>query len=144
MLHPKTLTIKEHPILTRCLQQLNQLPSLQASCDRDFPPELDGYLRVRSPQESVGYLCKIKTSIKPESIGAVLSQLEYHRQRHKAPLLLLTNYLPDNIIGQLNQDNLKITPDPKQHLLLLAHRCHTGFVAASSNLETESRNSQAV
>jgi hypothetical protein len=95
------LAINEHLILTRCLQHLNQLPSLQASCDRDFPPELDGHIRVRSPQESIGYLCEIKTNIKPESIGAVLSKLEYHRQRQEAPLLLLANYLPDNIIGQL-------------------------------------------
>jgi hypothetical protein len=95
------LDTKEHPILTRCLQHLNQLPSLQASCDRDFPAELDGHLRVRSPQASVGYFCEIKTNFKPESIGAVLSQLEYHRQRYKAPLLLLANYLPDKIIGQL-------------------------------------------
>jgi hypothetical protein len=134
------LTIKEHPILTSCLHHLNQLPNIQASCDQDFPAELDGHLRVRSPQESIDYLCEIKTNIKPESIRVILSQLEYYRHRHDAPLLLLANYLSDKITAQLISEKVEFIDtagnmylnSPAAYILVRGNRLQKSSITTKS------------
>jgi hypothetical protein len=85
-------------ILTSCLQQLNQLPDIQASSTHAPGDGAESHLTICSPMQCVDYLCEVTSTVKRESLGAVLSQLENLRHHYHQPPLLLVKYLPDPLI----------------------------------------------
>jgi hypothetical protein len=98
---------KAHSILTSCLQQLNQLPDIQASL-ADNPGEgADSHLTICSPMQCVDYLGEVASTIKRESLGAVLFQLENLRHHYRQPPLLLARYLSDPLIDSFVSEGIE-------------------------------------
>lgn len=87
----------KHPLLQKCLAQLEALPHLKVETEVEEMPYIarnimaDGQIVVHSPQGSVTYVVEIKSNVTIETIRSVLDYLNALKQRltnHDRPLLI--------------------------------------------------------
>ena len=102
-----------HPILQKCLKQIESLPNLNA--DVSTIPYVsktilaDGQLILHTPQATVEYICEIKSHVTRETINNVIEYFTHFRERldkNQKPLLITEN-LSDQIVEDLLKKNIE-------------------------------------
>lgn len=89
--------LPKHPLLQKCLTQLEALPHLKVKSEVEEVPYVgktviaDGQITIHSPQGSVTYVVEIKTNVTISNLGETTAYLETLKQRlphHYRPLLI--------------------------------------------------------
>lgn len=89
--------LPKHPLLQKCLAQLEALPHLKVESDVEEVPYVgktaiaDGRITLHSPQGSATYVVEIKTNVAISNLGETTAYLETLKQRlpnHYRPLLI--------------------------------------------------------
>jgi len=98
-----------HPILQKCLKQIESLPNLKAEVSTipyvSKTILADGKLILHTPQSTVEYICEIKSHITRETINNVIEYFTHFRERldqSQKPLLIT-----ENLSNQIVEDLLK-------------------------------------
>lgn len=100
-----------HPILQKCLKQIELLPNLKAEVSTT--PYVsktilaDGQLILHTPQATVEYICEIKSHITRETIKDVVEYFTYFRERldtSQKPLLITENLSNQSVEDLLKKD----------------------------------------
>jgi hypothetical protein len=98
-----------HPILQKCLKQIESLPNLKAEVSTiphvSSSVLADGKLLLRTPNTTVEYICEIKSHITRETINNVIEYFTHFRERldkNQKPLLIT-----ENLSNQIVEDLLK-------------------------------------
>jgi hypothetical protein len=101
-----------HPILQKCLKQIESLPNLKAEVSTipyvSKTILADGQLILHTPQATVEYICEIKSHITRETINNVVEYFTHFRERldkNQKPLLITEN-LSDQIVEDLLKKNI--------------------------------------
>jgi hypothetical protein len=102
-----------HPILQKCLKQIELLPNLKAEVSTipyvSRTILADGQLILHTPQSTVEYICEIKSHITRETIKDVVEYFTHFRERldnNQKPLLITEN-LSDQIVEDLLKKNIE-------------------------------------
>ena len=102
-----------HPILQKCLKQIESLPNLKAEVSTipyvSKTILADGQLILHTPQATVEYICEIKSNITSETINNVIEYFTHFRERldkNQKPLLITEN-LSDQIVEDLLKKNIE-------------------------------------
>ena len=102
-----------HPILQKCLKQIESLPNLNAEVSTipyvSKTILADGQLILHTPQATVEYICEIKSHITRETINNVVEYFTHFRERldnNQKPLLITEN-LSDQIVEDLLKKNIE-------------------------------------
>ncbi|PZV27511.1 MAG: hypothetical protein DCF12_03630 [Snowella sp.] len=102
-----------HPILQKCLRQIEALPNLKAEITiAPYVSEkvlADGQLTLYTPQEKIEYICEIKSNINTQTIDQVIQYLTHFKQRlndNQKPLLVTDN-LSNKIVEDLLKKNIE-------------------------------------
>ncbi|OWY68983.1 hypothetical protein B7486_23110 [cyanobacterium TDX16] len=105
----------KHPLLQKCLAQLQALPHLKVETEVEEMPYIasnivaDGQIAIHSPQGSVTYVIEIKSNVTSETITFVLDYLNVLKQRltsYYRPLLI-TEKLSKSVTKRLIQENIE-------------------------------------
>ncbi|NES98444.1 MAG: hypothetical protein F6K32_25355, partial [Desertifilum sp. SIO1I2] len=105
----------KHPLLQKCLTQLEALPHLAVKIEVKEMPYVsknvmaDGLMSVGTAQGSVNYVVEIKSSVTRESLRSVLGYFNELKQRldnNYAPLLIAEK-LSSSVVNQLVQANIE-------------------------------------
>ncbi|WP_017662347.1 type IV toxin-antitoxin system AbiEi family antitoxin [Baaleninema simplex] len=107
-MYPKT------PIFQKCLETLNSLPNIQEATVREEPylsenVLADGSLRIKTSQQSIDYICEIKTHLTYDSIEAIseyFKNLSFRLKDEVSPLLI-TSDLSNLVAEKLAQNNIE-------------------------------------
>jgi hypothetical protein len=102
-----------HPLLQKCLKQIELLPNLKAEVSTipyiSKTILADGQLILHTPQSTVEYICEIKSHITRETIKDVVEYFTHFRERldnNQKPLLITEN-LSDQIVEDLLKKNIE-------------------------------------
>ena len=102
-----------HPILQKCLKQIESLPNLKAEVSTipyvSKTILADGQLILHTPQATVEYICEIKSNITSETINNVIEYFTHFRERldkNQKPLLITEN-LSDQTVEDLLKKNIE-------------------------------------
>ena len=102
-----------HPILQKCLKQIESLPNLNAEVSTipyvSKTILADCQLILHTPRATVEYICEIKSHITRETINNVVEYFTHFRERldkNQKPLLITEN-LSDHIVEDLLKKNIE-------------------------------------
>jgi hypothetical protein len=102
-----------HPILQKCLKQIESLPNLKAEVSTipyvSKTILADGKLILHTPQSTVEYICEIKSHITRETINNVIEYFTHFQERlddNQKPLLITEN-LSDQIVEDLLKKDIE-------------------------------------
>jgi len=100
-----------HPILQKCLKQIESLPNLKAEVSTipyvSKTILADGQLILHTPQATVEYICEIKSNITSETINNVIEYFTHFRERldkNQKPLLITENLSNQSVEDLLKKD----------------------------------------
>ncbi|MFM7573760.1 MAG: type IV toxin-antitoxin system AbiEi family antitoxin [Snowella sp.] len=100
-----------HPILQKCLKQIELLPNLKAEVSTipyvSKTILADGQLILHTPQATVEYICEIKSHITRETINNVIEYFTHFRERldtSQKPLLITENLSNQSVEDLLKKD----------------------------------------
>ncbi|MCD8487495.1 MAG: GntR family transcriptional regulator [Desertifilum sp.] len=105
----------KHPLLQKCLTQLEALPHLGVKIEVKEMPYVsnnvmaDGLMSVGTAQGSVNYVVEIKSSVTRESLRSVLGYFDELKQRldNNYTPLLIAEKLSSSVVNQLIQANIQ-------------------------------------
>ncbi|MEB3338570.1 MAG: hypothetical protein VKJ46_13970, partial [Leptolyngbyaceae bacterium] len=105
----------KHPLLQKCLAQLEGLPHLKIDTEVEEMPYLaktvmaDGLIVVHSPQDSVTYIVEIKSNVTIETLSSVFDYFNTLKQRLAKDCrpLLIAEKLSRLVIKRLIREDIE-------------------------------------
>ncbi|PNW28100.1 UNVERIFIED_CONTAM: hypothetical protein BEN50_21160 [Euhalothece sp. KZN 001] len=105
--------LPKNPLFQKCLAYLETLPNLQATITDEFyvSPDVlaDGKLIIKTPHQTVNYICEIKLNITNEVVEQITQYFTHLSQRlntEERPLLI-TRHLSHLVVDELLEKNIE-------------------------------------